>query len=380
MKNARNTSRLLELARTQKRGNVQDKALERLFSIEEHISECRVGSELKHKYVLERAERQTVISVTNRVSGEQSWFNEIRSRKPQTFRSTNVGGNDPTLGGGFGRCDFCDWHHYTAEDTFGRIENEHAVTASNLFKFNPYHGLILFKHHEPLDFDFDQLNGLLDAAMEWLERAYQHSRDQHPAPMFPLFIWNCLPRSGASQYHGHAQTLLSPMPFPEQDRLLADIVSYRKASTGANYLGDLLAAHASAGLARQTDIGEDKAYCYASLTPLKDKELVVQGSEAGSMAFRRMLFTALRALIDCMGVETFNLVIQNINVGEACSEHAGLPVMARMVSRGSMKSNASDFGALEVFAGASLAHTEPHEVISGVDVKSDQLPWSIYPC
>ena len=26
---------------------------------------------------------------------------------------------------------------------------------------------------------------------------------------YPYFLWNCLPRAGASQFHGHAQVMLS---------------------------------------------------------------------------------------------------------------------------------------------------------------------------
>ena len=65
---------------------------------------------------------------------------------------------DPTLGKG---CDFCSWQELTARDSFGRIENEHAVTGSNLFKFTQHHGLVLFKHHDPLSFTEAQLGGLL---------------------------------------------------------------------------------------------------------------------------------------------------------------------------------------------------------------------------
>lgn len=50
--------------------------------------------------------------------------------------------------------DFCQWQDYTAADTFGRFETEYAVTASNLFKYcQPCHGLVLFKHHDPLHFE-----------------------------------------------------------------------------------------------------------------------------------------------------------------------------------------------------------------------------------
>ena len=49
--------------------------------------------------------------------------------------------------------DFCQWQTLTAEDTFGRFETDLVVTASNLFKYcQPCHGLVIFKHHDPLYF------------------------------------------------------------------------------------------------------------------------------------------------------------------------------------------------------------------------------------
>lgn len=69
--------------------------------------------------------RQLVVSVTNRLNGEQTWFNEARTKKPQSFVHDGEIA-DPTDGGK--NCDFCKWDTLTAEDSFGRIELEHAVT------------------------------------------------------------------------------------------------------------------------------------------------------------------------------------------------------------------------------------------------------------
>lgn len=87
-----------------------------------------------------------------------------------------------------------------------RVESQHVVTASNLFKYcEPCHGLVLFKHHDPLAFSQQQLGELLDGSQEWMLRAGA----AHPAAHHPFFLWNCLHRAGASQYHGHAQVMLS---------------------------------------------------------------------------------------------------------------------------------------------------------------------------
>ena len=67
------------------------------------------------------ANRQTVLRVSNRVTLAQCWYNEERTRKPQTFAAAAAEASafDPTHGGARG-CDFCDWQHLTAADTWGR--------------------------------------------------------------------------------------------------------------------------------------------------------------------------------------------------------------------------------------------------------------------
>ena len=85
------------------------------------------------------------------------------------------------------------------------------MSASNLFKAHGLHGLLLFKHHDPLVFSHAQLADMLAVAAAWFAEA----RRSRPAAIHPLLLWNCLPRSGASQFHGHTQTMLSDYPFPE---------------------------------------------------------------------------------------------------------------------------------------------------------------------
>jgi hypothetical protein len=91
--------------------------------------------------------------------------------------------------------------------------------------------VVLFRHHDPLTFTAEQLADLLDASWLWFARSQQHynscqQRQQGQAArrpgrqqvqedsaaaasgeaaLWPFFLWNCLPRAGASQFHGHAQ-------------------------------------------------------------------------------------------------------------------------------------------------------------------------------
>jgi hypothetical protein len=72
---------------------------------------------------------------------------------------------------------------------------------TTLVPAEPSHGVVLFKHHQPLQFSQEQLSDLLDASWLW----FQASHKLQPMADQPFLLWNCLPRAGASQYHGHAQ-------------------------------------------------------------------------------------------------------------------------------------------------------------------------------
>lgn len=65
----------------------------------------------------EPSQVQTVVSVTNKVTQQQAWFNEDRTRKPQLFQQSDAL-VDPTAAKQ--HCDFCKWQDYTASDAFGR--------------------------------------------------------------------------------------------------------------------------------------------------------------------------------------------------------------------------------------------------------------------
>jgi len=306
---------------------------------------------------------QEVVAVTNTVLPTQVWFNKARGSKPQNFRGAGSEPVDPTAGKG---CDFCHWRELTAEDTFGRIEAPGAVSASNLFKYNANHGVILLKEHDPLGFDAPAIADLLDVSRRWLLRA----GEADPAAAHPLLLWNCLHRSGASQYHGHAQTLLSRVPLPAELQLDAASAAYR-AAHGAEFLWDLVRAHRAVGLAREVAVpGGGRAWLLVSVCPYKDMEVSVVGSRLSDPTVAALTFTALRGLVDRMGMRTFNLAALNLGKGEALGDWEGPggsgggmagedPVWVRVCSRGKLSVAASDFGGLEVFGGASIGHADP---------------------
>jgi hypothetical protein len=94
------------------------------------------------------------------------------------------------------------------------------VTASNLFKYcAPHHGLLLFKRHHPLEFTSDEVHQLLGCGARWFEAAAEAlpatppivspNLKVHEPSLHAFLLWNCMARAGASQFHGHAQVVLS---------------------------------------------------------------------------------------------------------------------------------------------------------------------------
>ena len=69
---------------------------------------------------VEMDNRQFVVSIRNRFSFEQTWFNKERRRKPQSFVTRNSL-DDPTENGA--ECDFCDAYNLTGVDEFGRSQD-----------------------------------------------------------------------------------------------------------------------------------------------------------------------------------------------------------------------------------------------------------------
>jgi hypothetical protein len=279
------------------------------------------------------------------------------------------------------------------------------VTASNLFKFTAHHGLVLFKHHDPVAFTEPQLGGLLAAAQGWAHAAH----GAHPdTARHPTLLWNALPRSGASQFHGHAQVVMSQAPLPEAAAAAAAAAAYEAAAleqrggaAAGCYAADVAAAHGALGLRRTLRVtapggggsggsSSSSATCFASVAPYKDCECVVHGASASSPAFVRLLHIVMRTLLDRCGVVTFNATVSGLSLApsppasqdeaarasstsaeeeEEAALFGGGGVTARVVSRGHAASRASDFGALEVFGGASIGHTSPWTVAAAMDAE-----------
>lgn len=323
---------------------------------------------------VDAALRQRIVRVTNRWTFEGATFNPLRNRRPSSGATEHHDELPPELSARILTSegdDFCDPDHKTPADTFGRVRGRHVVTSANAAKADGWHAVGIFDRHNPLAIDDDLIADILETAGEWAARAHQAD----PAARNFFLLWNCLWRAGASQVHGHVQmTLSAAMPHARVALWRAAAERYRR-ETGADYFADLAAVHRVLGLSAASDTGDtedDKVERFASLTPIKEREIVLLAPTyaAGALdpaepaTLAEPLAVTLRAALDTLGVRSFNLAVFGPPLAAPGAQSAGwddFPLVARFVDRGNPLSSTSDIGGLEFF-GSSVIATDPFEL------------------
>jgi hypothetical protein len=315
---------------------------------------------------------QRIVKIINLITLEGALFNEMRASRPikaTTPYSVSCGdGSDPwedPLRNPFAT---------TPKDTFGRIEGKHCITASNIAKYDGMHGVVSFKDFDPLNFTKEKVVDYVDVGWKWALRAY----NTDPSAKYFLFIWNCQWKAGASLQHGHAQVMMTQyMHYAKIESLRRCSLRYREIYH-SDYFEDLYLAHESVGCAAQ----KDGVKMIASLTPVKDKEIIVFAQQLDA-SFKDCVYDVLDCLRSRMGVSAFNLAIIAPPLGEVEEDWEGCPMIARVVDRGNPTSPSSDIGSMELYASNVIA-SDPMKVsrilrdalASDLDAASDTCPIS----
>jgi hypothetical protein len=314
---------------------------------------------------IDQVKRQKIIKVTNIVTWESALFNELRSRRPlQTRDKVELEEEIRRLDG----CHFCIPKAYfvTPGDTFigdpqherdvsnrGRIQREACFSASNFGKYDGYHGLVIFKDHDP--FSFELLPDYVDCALEWAKTAHEKDREA----IYFFLMWNCLWKAGGSIIHGHIQMSLSKgLHYGKVEHLLRAAKEYQ-----GDYFRDLFRIHELLGLGFRAKGVEVMAY----LTPIKEKETLLLAEDLDEII--EVLPKVLRCFYDRLAVRSFNLalvaaphaVFQDVEEEEK-RRWDGFPLMVRIVDRGDLKSRTADMGAMELYA-SSVISSDPYRVI-----------------
>jgi hypothetical protein len=295
-------------------------------------------------------ERQTVVRVTNRWTLEEAVFNPLRARRPKApAKEPPAAGEDPLLRP----------LELTPEDTFGRIEGEHCLTAANVAGAAAWHGLIVLREPDPLAFTRESVRDCLATALRW----WQAAHEQDAEAVYPLLFWNCGVAAGASLGHAHLQVLLArSRHFGAVERLRAAAEEYR-ARHGADYFRDLVRAHAALGMA----VTYKGAAVLASLAPAREREImIIAPSIEEGMA--EAVYATLACYRDRLSVRAFNLALFGPPLVEGDEDWRRFPFVARLVERG-----ASDVGALELFAAAVVSH-DPFELADALAAELEVKP------
>ncbi|WP_243669872.1 hypothetical protein [Methanoculleus chikugoensis] len=188
-------------------------------------------------------ETQQIVRVTNNQTGESTLFNSVRARRPVLTPRAEETRDLSVLSaeGPFANPPLEE----TPADTFGRIDGDHWVTASNIAKYDYLHAVIIAKEDDPPYVTSEpQVADMISVAIRWCQDA---NRTDPPRAVYPFVIWNFLWRAGASIVHNHAQVLLTHLPYAAPSRLERVRDEYR-CRYGSEYYDDLFAAHTAVGL------------------------------------------------------------------------------------------------------------------------------------
>jgi hypothetical protein len=296
-------------------------------------------------------QEQRIVRVTNRVTLEGALFNELRASRPfdapeaapDLQREIERTKGDP----------FCAPEERTPADVFGRVRGSHSTTASNVAKYDGFHGLVIFDDHDPLDFTPEKVDDYVSVALEWLEKA----RETDPEVKYPFLMWNCLWRAGSSVVHGHMQTTAARgAHYPKIEHLRRAALGYRD-THGSDYFSDLYLTHESLGLALP---GSSEVRGFVSLTPIKEKEVVLLGPDLGE-PLRYLLTDVLSRYTRDLGVSSFNVAFYMPPASPTGEDWSRFPVVIRLVDRGDPSNRTSDIGAMELYA-APVVSSDPFRV------------------
>ena len=327
---------------------VEDRlAFERVFHVATTYGEV-VPPETMHAWISERfgsvdaVRRQKILKVTNVVTLEGVLFNWLRGARPMWTFGVTLDEELERLDGE----PLDDPYTLTPEDTFGRVESEWCVTASNIAKFDGYHGLIIFKERHPLRFTREQIHDYLNTGDRWA--ALAHRSD--PSAKYYFFLWNCLWRAGASLLHGHAQVLLGREMHYAAIEYQRRAALHFEATHRRNYFDALYAAHEAVG----AGFRRNGVRVLANLAPIKENEVILMADEMTD-SLKDRIYDALACLRDRVGVKSFNLVLYRPPLAPTDESWEGFPVMVRIVDRGDPTMRTNDFGGMELYAASVLA-------------------------
>ena len=311
--------------------------------------------------VLEAIRRQPIVHVLNKITGQATLYNAVRSQRP--IEAKGEGDLAAEIENARAKCSFCRPLDLTPANTFGRIGEK--KTCANVAAYDGYHGLVIFEDHSPLRFRHDEfapaeIADLFATSRAWADKA--HAED--PEARFFFLMWNCLWKAGASIIHGHAQmTVGRKFHYGKVERLRRDALAYQRLF-GADYFADLVAIHDALGLAAKWG----SVRVVAHLTPAKERELILIADRFDDPDLPQAVWRALKVYAD-LDVKSYNLAVYMPPLGKPDPDWKGFPVLVHLVDRGDPAAKTADVGAMEMYA-SSVVSSDPFQVAEAMKKQS----------
>ncbi|MFZ8848015.1 MAG: hypothetical protein ACO2O4_02125 [Minisyncoccia bacterium] len=283
----------------------------RIFDFKVEIAKQKFPEKLKEK--ITEGEEQKIFIFKNKILNQETHFNIWRAKRKEPHKE-NVEEitYDP----------FCNPEEETPIDNLGRLENDYAITASNLAKISSFHSLVIFKKHRRRELNFDDFYNGLILANEWFQRQ---------AFLVKVLIFNYGLRAGASISHPHFQIFsLENIPSKIQD-FYKKINEYKK-TYNSDYLEDFFKVLNQLNLAKQIN----NLKFAINLTPFKDKEIIFWSKNLKESIKEISLILDVYKELS----ENFNMFLIEFNE----------TLLGYLVDRGESSKINSDIGALEIYA------------------------------
>src|SRR5438876_8594095 len=325
-------------------------AAERIFAVSTTTSRLDPPPEMREWITkqfgsVDSVTTQRIVRVTNLVMMEGALFNDLRARRPVEVKGGNEvretierSRNDP----------FCHPETGTPADTFGRIRGDHGITASNIAKYDAYHGVLIFDEHDPLaPMDAPAIRDRLLTARRWALAA----NEEDPSAKYYFLIWNCLWRAGGSIVHGHMQmTVTRGMHYPRVEMLRRRSLEYDE-QYGRDYFDDLWLVHDALGLG----LWHEGSRVFASLAPIKESEVMILGRPGEDETSLAAAIAGVIAAYRKQGVVAYNMALLLPPLSADGSDWRRFPPHARLVDRGDPANKTSDIGGMELYAASVVA-------------------------
>ena len=346
-------------------------AAERIFAVSSTIGRLDPPPEMRDWIVkqfgsVDAVTVQRIVKVTNLVMLEGALFNDLRARRPVEVKGADEvreiierSRNDP----------FCHPETGTPADTFGRIRGEHGITASNIAKYDGYHGVLVFDEHDPLaPMNAEVIRDRLVTSRRWALAA----NDEDPSAKYYFMIWNCLWRAGGSIVHGHTQmTVTRGMHYPRVEMLRRRALEY-DAQYGRDYFDDLWLVHDGLGLGHE----RDGARVFASLAPIKESEVIILGRPGEDETSLAAAIAGVISAYRKQGVIAYNLALLLPPLNADGNDWRRFPPHARLVDRGDPANKTSDIGGMELYA-ASVVAADPFRLAEALRVYRESEPLAL---